>query len=345
MVIREGFDFMVSPEAFNRVLAQRVRLNRAILTNKYWCIPVDDKGHEYFTPVGRGVRSSDFCGKHMSFVVCKNVEGHKGLSVGGVDCTGKVVVRHKHMWCHKSTCPVCFIRGWSVRGARSIASRLEEGEKRGFGKVEHIVVSVHPEDYGLSEKVLRKKSRLALKVRGVVGGCMIFHGYRMDRERGVLIWSPHYHTLGFIEGGFDACRSCVHVREDCSSCSGFKGREVREYKKDRYLVKVLDERETVFGTAFYQLNHATVKVSFASRFHAVTWFGVCGNRKYSSVKLKSEDVCPACSEDMVKCAYVGKRLIPRNIGDVNYKACFVDEEFDEDGEPNYPELVGSREYG
>ena len=42
---------MVSAEAFNRSLAQRIRLNRAILTNKYWMLPVDNKGHEDFMPV------------------------------------------------------------------------------------------------------------------------------------------------------------------------------------------------------------------------------------------------------------------------------------------------------
>jgi hypothetical protein len=330
-------------EASNRSLARRVRLNRAILTNKYWMLPVDDKGHEDFMPVGRGVPSSELCGKWMSFAVCKNVEGHEGLTVSGVDCSGKVVVRHKHMWCHKPTCPVCFNRGWSVRGARSTASRIDEGVNRGFGKAEHIVISVHPEDYDLPEKVLRKKSRLALAARGVIGGNMMFHGFRIDRARGVLFWSPHYHTLGFIKGGFDVCRDCVHERGDCANCSGFKGREVREYKKDKYIVKVLEERETIFGTAFYQLNHATVRVSFASRFHTTTWFGVCANRKYATPKVYSEDVCPVCSEEMVRCAYMGKRVISRNIGDENYKAWFADDEFDECGEPNYVEFYGSRE--
>jgi len=329
---------MPSPEAYKRSLAQRVRMNRAILTNKYWSLPVDNKGHEDFMPVGRGVRSSPLCGKHLSFMVCKNKEGHEGVSVGGEDATGKVVVRHKHMWCHKATCPVCFNRGWSVRGAQSITGRLEKGVELGFGKIEHISVSVPPEEYHLSEKALRKKARSALKVRGVVGGCMIFHGFRIDRKRGV-------HTLGFIKGGFDRCRNCVHVREDCASCDGFKGREVREYKKDRYLVKVLDERKTVFGTAWYQLNHATVRVSAFSRFHVVTWFGCCGNRKYSSAKIESEDVCPACGNEMVKCAYMGKQVIARDIGDPNYRAVFVDDEFDENGEAKYPEMVGSRGYG
>ena len=148
--------------------------------------------------------------------------------------------------------------------------------------------------------------------------------------------------LGFILGGFERCRGC---EKSCLGCEGFKEKQRNLYYKDNYIVKVLGRRKTVFGTAFYQLNHATVKVSFASRFHAVTWFGICGNRKYASVKLKSEDVCPACSEEMVRCAYVGKRVIAKNIGDVNYKSCFVDDEFDEDCEPNYIEVVGSRGYG
>ena len=341
----DGFDLAVSAQAFDRSLAKRVRLNRAILTNKYWLLPVDDKGHENFMPVGRGDKSSEFCGKWKSFVVCKNVEEHKGIVVNGVDCTGKVVVRHKHMWCHKPTCPVCFIRGWAVRASRSIESRLDEGVNRDFGKVEHIFVSVSPKDYDLDEKVFRKKCRTALKVRGVIGGCMTFHGYRIDRKRGVLVWSPHYHTLGFIKGGYAKCRNCKRKWNCLKGCGGFDDTSYQSFLKDGYYVKVFDERKTVFGTAWYNLNHATVKVSFLSRFHTVTWFGICGNRKYASVQLKSKDECPACSGDMERHVYVGNRLICRNIGDVNYKSWFVDDEFDEHGEPNYVEVVGSRGYG
>lgn len=115
---------MVSVEVVNRSLNERLRLNHAILNNKYWFLPVDDEGHENYIPVGRGVRSSEFCGRWTSLSVCKNVEGHKGVSLGGTDCTGKVVVRHNHMWCSNSKCPVCFIRGWSTREARSIGVAL-----------------------------------------------------------------------------------------------------------------------------------------------------------------------------------------------------------------------------
>ena len=86
----------------DKSFSRRLRLNSAILKNPYWFLPVDDVGHSNYEPVGRGLRSSPFCGKHVGFDVCKNVEGHNGVSVGGADCTGKVVVRHKHMWCHKS---------------------------------------------------------------------------------------------------------------------------------------------------------------------------------------------------------------------------------------------------
>jgi hypothetical protein len=62
----------------------------------------------------------------------------------------------------------------------------------------------------------------------------------------------------------------------------------------------------------------------------------------SNLKLVSEDVCPACGEEMVRCAYRGKRHIAKNVGAVDYKAWFVDDEFDESGEPNYVEVVGGR---
>jgi hypothetical protein len=346
-VLSEGFcDAYGFSEAYKRKLGRRVSLNRAILKNPYWFLPVDDKGHQDFMPVGRGAKSSHLCGQWRSLVVCKNKEGHKGKFLNGVDCSGKVVVRHKHWWCHKATCPICFARGWSVRQARSVDSRVETGVKRGFGKVEHCMVSVAVAHRGLPEFVMRKRCRDALKDRGVVGGGMIFHGFRVDRERNCLVWSPHYHVLGFIEGGFDRCRDCVHVREDCAVCDGFKGRETRGYAKDKYLVKVLPERKTVFGTAWYQLNHATIRVGL-KRFHAVTWYGCCSNRMYSSAKFisKAEDVCPVCSGEMVKCFHAGKRFIVKNVGHVGYEACFVDDEFDEDGEANYPEVYGSRGFG
>jgi len=146
----------------------------------------------------------------------------------------------------------------------------------------------------------------------------------------------------FIKGGFDRCRSCVHVREDCASCDGFKGREVRGYAKDKYLVKVFAEREkshvdgksNVFGTAFYQLNHATVQIGI-KRMHVVTWFGVCGNRKYASPKVEVEVTCPVCGDEMKRSVYVGSRPFVKDIGSPNYEAISLRPKFGLDGEPNF----------
>ena len=328
---------MVSAEVVRRSFAERLRLNSAIVENKYWVLPVDDVGHENYMPVGRGVKSSPVCGRWMSLSVCKNLEEHKGIVVKGIDCTDKVVVRHNHLWCKKSSCPVCFIRGWSVRGARSVEGRLVEAVERGLGKVEHIVVSVPVKDYGLSESVLRRKCRDVLFDRGVIGGCMMFHGYREDRSRGVLAWSPHYHVLGFVLHGY-ACRECERKWNCLKGCGGFDDRVWQAFQKDGYYVKVFAERKTVFGSAHYQLNHATLRLG-VKRFHVVTWFGVCGNRKFKSQKLESEVVCPVCGSEMVRSAYVGKRHIVKDVGSPAYVPWFVDDEFGEDGAPNYIEVV------
>lgn len=332
---------MLSVEAVNRSFSRRLRLNRAILKSPYWVLPVDDVGHNNYQPVGRGLRSSVVCGRWMSFSVCKNVEGHKGISLGGTDCTGKVVVRHNHMWCHKSSCPVCFIRGWSVRGARNIEGRFVKADNLGLGKVEHILVSVAVADRDLPESVMRKKCRLALFDRGIIGGCMIFHGYRIDKKRDVLVWSPHYHVLGFVVGGYARCRECERKWNCLKGCGDFDDRAWQGYEKDGYYVKVFAERKTIFGTAHYQLNHATIRVGIV-RFHAVTWFGSCGNCKFKSANVDVEVLCPVCESEMVKSVYMGKRHIVKNVGHVDYVSLFVDDEFDENGEPNYIDVVGGR---
>ena len=170
---------------------------------------------------------------------------------------------------------------------------------------------------------------------------MIFHGYRKDRRRRVLVFSPHYHVLGFIRGGFDVCRGCVHVREDCVSCSGFKGREVREFAKDGYLVKVFERRKTVVGTVFYQLHHATVRVG-VKRFHVVTHFGVCANSRLKGRKVEVVPVCPACHGEMAKKVHVGEEFIVRDVGSPLYRKVFPFDEFDGSGLPNFVDAGGGR---
>jgi hypothetical protein len=323
-------------------------LNRAVLLNKYWEYPVEyDAGHRDLVPVGRGLVGSDHCAEWRSFHVCNNLDGHAGklLKVSrddvGVDCTGKVIVKHDRRWCHKASCPICFDSGFAAREARAIEHRIERAVQGGMGKPEHVTVSVALADRHLPEPVFKKKCEEALRDRGVFGYCMIPHMYRINRERCCLEFSPHYHAIGFILGGFDRCRECVHDRDACACCDGTKGREVRGYAKDGYLVKVHDIRKSVFGTAKYALNHASMKVGFrAIGSRIVTWHGALSNRLFNSGKVKADVLCPACNEVMVHCGHAGKRYIIKDRNSPDYVPYFVDSEFGEGGVPNWPELGG-----
>lgn len=317
---------IVSKDAYKRSLAKRVSMNRQIMKNPYWFLPVDDSGHENYMPVGRGERSSLTCSSWRSFSMCDNIEGHKGKSLHGVDCTNKMIVKHNHLWCNKASCSVCFIRGWSVNRARSVEGRLLEGEKRGYGEIYHCMVSVPVADRSLSEFAMRKKARLALKNRGMSGGAMIFHGFRIDKERQVLTWSCHYHYLGFIKAGY---------------FEGFEARTREWYKKDGCIVRVFAKRKTVFGTAWYQINHATIRLG-VKRHHVITWMGNCAKHMFKSAKVKAQSVCAVCGEDMVKAMYMGKKRIVKDIGHVDYVPVFAHERLDENGELYFVPIRGSR---
>lgn len=320
--------------------------NREILKNKYHYLPVLDDRSE-IVQVGSGVKTSEFCGSWHGVKVCDNIEGHEGKVVDGDAATGKYVVRHEHWFCNNPLCCKCFIRGFSVFRARSVEARVKEGERLGLGKGEHIVVSVPERDRGLSEVELRRRCAKALFSRGVVGFGMIFHGRRMNKERSGLVWSPHYHTLGFIVDGYDKCRECkdkkcIGKNKEYLCCDGFEARTRREFEKDGYIVKVEGSRKTVFGTAFYQMNHSSVKLGL-KRFHVVTWWGECSNKQYKTPSIGVSEVgCPCCGEDMKKKFYVGKRRLVKDIGHRDYKPIFVFEPFDVDGSPNFVDVVGGR---
>jgi hypothetical protein len=139
---------------------------------------------------------------------------------------------------------------------------------------------------------------------GVIDVCLIFHGFRFNDVR-LWYWSPHFHVLGVIKGGY-GCRNCNHERGDCRSCSGFNGREVRGFEKDGYIVKVMGERKTVFGTAWYQLNHSTIRTN-VQRPHACTWFGVCSYRRLKVTVEKRKHICKICQYELKPLDYHGSK--------------------------------------
>ncbi len=116
------------------------------------------------------------------------------------------------------------------------------------------------------------------------------------------------------------------------------GRAYMLYDENGYIVDVKEERQTIFGTAWYQLHHSTIRLG-VKRFHVVTWFGSCGNRKFKSLSVAVKSLCRVCNEEMVRSVYVGKDYVEKNVGRVGYRSWFVSDEFDEDGNPNFVDVV------
>jgi len=106
--------------------------------------------------------------------------------------------------------------------------------------------------------------------------------------------------------------------------------------------KVFAERKTVFGTAWYQLNHSSYKVD-VKRFHIATWFGVCSYRKLKVTVKKRKKLCPICDEDLVKLYHFGSKFIVKNKDASCYEGEFIDDLYGSDGLPNWVE-AGSGSY-
>jgi hypothetical protein len=294
--------------------------------------PLEDGWGTYgdYQLVGHGKPANEYCGKFLSFRGCIRVDLHGGSRLDGKDYSGKAFIRVVHHWCDKPTCPICFKHGWAVRAAGKIEGRLAEASKR-FGAVEHIVVAIPPEFYGLSLEAMREKAKEVLYARGVIGGVVIFHGFRYNLRK-YWYWSPHFHVLGHILGGY-GCRGC----EKCfKGCGGFVDRSYRCFEKDSCIVRVLGKRKTVFGTAWYQLNHASVKLG-VQRFHVASWFGVCSYRKLKVTVERKKDLCPICFEETVRLHHLGSRPVVKDRNASGFVGAFLDDLFDNDGSANWVE--------
>lgn len=323
----------------------RLELNPEIMKNPYWFLPVE-AGHEEYQQAGFGGRTSEDCGRFSHFVVCEDVEHHKGIIIDGQDFTGKLAVSVVPRFCHRATCCVCFARGWATREAHQMEARLDTAVERGLGEVEHIVLSAPMAESDLPLDVLKEKARVAGEVRGITGSGTIFHGRR--NKYGMLVWSVHFHALGFVDGGY-VCRKCKYwgVTKKkgyfcrCEDfCEGFEQRTRRAFEKDGWIVKVEEKRKSVFGTAYYQLHHSTVKVGLR-RNHVVTWNGNCGNRKFKGKKAKAVIKCPVCRKAGVDNEMVKRPLrssavrhVERDFGSRRFRPVWAVDVCDEEGVPS-----------
>jgi hypothetical protein len=271
--------------------------------------------------VGGGEITNSYCGNFSGYYVCDRVALHELIGKKlGVDYKNKVFVRKVHFNCGKPSCPACYRYGSVMRETHRAVARLEATSKLlkvsspASSEIEHIVVSISPKDYGITdEKVLRAKAVKALKELGIIGCVLIFHGSRHRRYKQIrgnvfrqigTDWSPHFHTVGFIENGY-GCRSCKRKSNCLAGCGGFDDRRWQYYLKTGIYVKVLGKRKTIRGTLSYQLNHASITKG-AKRSHVVTWMGICSYRKLKMKVAKKKPICPICQYELKRSLYSGK---------------------------------------
>jgi hypothetical protein len=276
-------------------------------SNEFW-------SYGEYELVGHRRQTNGKCGTFKKFMGCLNVDLHNQVRWFYPDLKKDTVfVKSVYHSCDKPTCSKCYKFGWAVREATRLERRLQEASNS-YGLVEHIVVSVLSKRYSESLVALRKKAHKIMFNRGIIGGSMIFHGFRYANRResarkGVPFgwrWNPHFHVLGFVGGeGYGRCRKCKGA--DCYACNGFEGVTRRENKKDGWVVRVLEKRKTVGGTCWYQLNHCSIRRG-SKKSHAATWFGVCSYRKLKLINGKDVGIkhkCPICSSDLVRVRYLG----------------------------------------
>ncbi len=294
------------------------------------------------TLVGHGPVTNENCGKYRGRYGCLNTDGHElPLMLQGKKWKEQIYQHPVFYSCHRPSCPKCF-RSWMRREAERIEARLLEAQKYN-GKVEHLVASVPPERYGLSFVAMRELTLKALVRRGIQGGCLIYHSFREKKSTGHWYFSPHWHVLGFIQGGYK-CRSCV--RQLCSECHGFEAHTRMFFKADGFIVKVAvdeegrgkaGERISVFHTAKYQLSHASYRTD-CKRPQIVTWFGTCSYRKLKVKYVPKKSVCPLCGGKLVRVRYLGNKhfCVDRDSPDFMFESI---EDVAEDGTVVWEEIA------
>jgi hypothetical protein len=254
--------------------------------------------HGDWIVVGHGKEKTNYkCGAFRRYDACLNIEGHKHSKLNEHSHSSEVFVHMVHYWCYSYSCPVCYFKGACLREAEHGTQRIKFGSIGGkdekgvyhapLGEPQHLIVSPCQNDHYIAEfehqKFFDKVKNICQEV-GILNSSWIFHGFRYadyqeSLEKGVpygFYWSPHYHLVGFILGGYGACRHCSKTarvirtrggktvtkhgdKRLCYSCGGFEQRVRESNEKNGYVIVNTDERQSIFGTLLYQLSHMAIK--------------------------------------------------------------------------------------
>lgn len=291
-----------------------------------------------FDLVGHGSVTSADCNRYLWTLICARISLHP-------EHPGQIFTHKVHCHCNNWRCPKCFFYGAAVRSAGHIKQRIVRASEL-LGLPFEVGTVVLPEKFWrFPVDVQRRLALKALKVRGFLGGNLIYHPARYKSSfvdgKGkfhLAKWyiGCHFHFIGFFESNYDICRGCVHFNVwgskkhgersnhggfACLNCRGFEGVTRRANFEDGFIVKVFDKRgaDRLFNTASYELSHAGFAVG-SKRVHISTWSGCC-SCKTLKVEYVAEGVkCPECHSELVKAApYLGAYEIVKSPDSPDYE--------------------------
>lgn len=209
---------------------------------------------------------------------CLDIDSHVQSELGQ-DVQGKIYVEWYHRNCGRASCPICYEK-WAGLEASKIAHRLKYFWK--WGKVLHITISPSEKDaLALTFDKLKAKMYRVARLRGIKGGCVIWHPFR-ENDDGTWRVSGHFHILGF----------------------GWVRSVKQGYESDGWLVKNIadgKEERSVFRTAMYQLSHCGI----SKKTRPVAWFGVCSSKIKVPEMEEVKHACPCCGAELVQLRYFG----------------------------------------
>ena len=197
---------------------------------------------------------------------CSNVAAHPG-GVDGRPPRAEYVEVYRRC-CMRAECPLCY-EAWAAKEGERAAHRLRAFRVGRFSRPVHVLVSPPSEVWGLEYVKLRRKAYQMSRKAGLVGGCAVFHPFRLDPLR----VSPHFHVVGY----------------------GWIGGTAEISRATGWVVRNLGVRKTLRGTLSYLLSHAGIR----SRTHSLTWFGGLSYNKLKVSPLpREEHLCPMCGEEL-----------------------------------------------
>jgi len=230
-----------------------------------------------FKMIGTG-KVKSYCGEFFT-EGCDNTSAHpKGMLYG----------QNRKLGCKGKECPKCW-EVWLVKEASRITERIEKyrqlAQRMGWRNTKpiHVIVSPPKWKQNISFTELKKEMRKMAKRAGVFGGCVMFHAYRLTKDRKIWYYSPHFHIIGY---------GWIKNTKKISSDEGWviKNKGIR------------DSSGSVHNTVGYLLSHTAIAKGVSS----VVWFGDLGYRAKYSSELKPDiidfhnDTCPHCNQYLRK---------------------------------------------